>query len=392
MTKITFVGDIMCEPLLLKAARKPDGSYQFDGVFRHVKFLLQESDFAVGNLETPLAGEEAGYVRGLFSFNAPDAFAAAVKEAGFSLVTTANNHCVDRGFDGLLRTLDTLDGIGLAHIGTWRSPEERQEAAYFEKDGQRIAVVTSCYGTNYRTNHCLLTPEEEAHISLLHPHTEPVYAPPAKKKSFAKRLITLPLRALAPEHQAWVKKQLHMTYNSPREDSYLDEETAGPYIDRMCADIRTAKEKADFVIFYPHLGGQFNPEPGPFTKYVVEKAIGAGADAVIASHPHIVQRAEQKGSVPCFYSIGNFCMSPNSVYLLHEHLPEYGLAVHLYLDEGQIQKTTFSILKITETRDEMLTVWPVDEMENPDEEAIRAVYLAVTGKELAGPAVRREYC
>lgn len=60
-----------------------------------------------------------------------------------------------------------------------------------------------------------------------------------------------------------------------------------PYTAKYRADIQAAKEKADVVIFYPHVGGQFNPEPGAVARYVVEQ----GADAVIASHSHIVQKA-----------------------------------------------------------------------------------------------------
>ena len=54
--KITFLGDIMAEPPVLKAAKKWDG-YDFSGVFAPVKKLLKESDFVVGNLETPLPGK-----------------------------------------------------------------------------------------------------------------------------------------------------------------------------------------------------------------------------------------------------------------------------------------------------------------------------------------------
>ena len=65
MIKISILGDIMCEPLLLKAAKK-GGSYDFSGVFENVKELLSESDYVIGNLETPLAGKEAKYVNELY--------------------------------------------------------------------------------------------------------------------------------------------------------------------------------------------------------------------------------------------------------------------------------------------------------------------------------------
>ena len=55
--KITFLADIMCEPPVLKAAKRKGGRYDFGGVFAHEKGLISEADLVIGNLETPLAGK-----------------------------------------------------------------------------------------------------------------------------------------------------------------------------------------------------------------------------------------------------------------------------------------------------------------------------------------------
>ena len=403
MGKITFFGNIMCEPLLLRTARRGDGGYDFDGVFENVKPLLDEADFVVGNLETPLAGPDAGYTRDLFSFNTPDAFADSIRRAGFSLVTTANNHCLDRGMEGLKRTVRVLGEKGIPCFGTWERPEDRTEAHYFSVDGRRIALISCTYGTNYAVNHCRVTPEEEECISLLHAHTEPVYKKKdaaAQRRSFASRAWRRFLRQFSEENRTRILKALHQPYNWPREDDFLDLQTVAPYMDRLRQSIRAAREKADLVLFNPHVGGQFNIDPGPFTQYVIGQALEAKCDAIVASHPHIVQRAGYVDGIPCFYSIGNFGMSPNSVYLLHEHLPEYGLAVHLYVESGSIRRTTFSILKMVEEKNRMLTVYPVDAYlkECRDERArmklqgeVGQVYRTVTGKALKEGDLRREY-
>jgi hypothetical protein len=78
----------------------------------------------------------------------------------------------------------------------------------------------------------------------------------------------------------------------------------------------------------PHVGGQFNIKHGAFTEYVVEKALEAGADAIAASHSHIPQNIEWKGSVPCAYCLGNFNMNPRSYLALSEMLTNYGCALH----------------------------------------------------------------
>lgn len=105
--KITFLGDIMAEPPVLKAAKRKDG-YDFRGVFAYTKKLIEQSDFVVGNLETPLAGKQAGYTNTHLRFNAPDEYVDALLDAGVKLVSTANNHTFDRGYEGCKIALGNL--------------------------------------------------------------------------------------------------------------------------------------------------------------------------------------------------------------------------------------------------------------------------------------------
>lgn len=401
MYKITLFGDMMCEPLLLRQARQKDGQFNFDGMFVQIRPMIDEADYVICNLETPLAGEAAGYTDSLFQFNTPDSFADAIKKAGISMVTTANNHCLDRGFKGLKRTVQVLDAKGIPHFGTWEKPEDRQEAFYFSLGEQTIALIAGTYGTNYAVNHCNLNEAEEQCILLFHAHNEPVYRKKniVKTKSVPRKVWNKFLKMFSEEKRTWILRTLGMPYNYTREDDFLDPLTAKPYFDNLRENIRLAKQKADLVIFYPHVGGQFNINPGPFTRYTFEQALDAGCDAVIASHPHIVQKAEIKAGIPCFYSIGNFSMSPNSVYLLPEHLPEYGLAVHLYIDEKKIQQLSFSILKMVETKKDMLVVWPVDQyyaqcdaqQKQDVEKHVKQIYQTVSSRRLETEPIRREY-
>ena len=388
--KITVIGDMMCEPILLKAAKNNE-AYDFTPVFSNICELFQQSNYVIGNLETPIAGEKAGYVKGLYSFNAPKEFALAAKDAGVSLVSTANNHCMDRGFEGLIKTVESLDDIGLAHVGTSDSPDQSDRTFYKEINGQTIAVIAYTYGTNYVMHHRTFSGEQEKSINLLRPCTEAVYLKSKARKSFAQKAFNKAISGFKLENQAAIKKALGMTYNTPRKDDAVNLETAAPYLEQFMQDIRSAKEKADVVLVLPHVGGQFNLEPGAFTELVIQKAKEAGADAIIASHPHIVQKASNEGGIPCFYSTGNFSMSPNSVYLLHENLPEYGLAVNLYIEDRKIRKTTFTILKIVEDKRTMLSVWPVDKLSEPNEKEIKQIFKVVTDRELTGTVIRPEY-
>lgn len=397
--KITFIGDLMCEPLLLKAALQQNGQYNFDCVFQHTANLFLESDYVVANLETPLAGFSAGYTNGLFSFNTPDEIVDSMKKVGINIVITANNHCLDRGIDGLQRTLTVLDQKKILHTGTF-TPGNRYEALYFKLGDIKISLISYTYGTNYADNGILLTQENSDIINLLRPQTERYFKSSGKKASVPMRIFNKAIRFFSEEKRFHIKKALHMTYNVPHKDDNLNISTMAPYIKRMKDDIKCARKKSDYVIFCPHVGGQFNSEPGEITEFIFEKAIEAGCDTIIASHPHVVQKAVINKGIACFYSIGNFSMSPNSVYLLHENFPEYGLAVNMYFLKSGNVNYTFSILKMIEKKKKPLTVYPVDVLYNiidDDDERkklksdVCRIYSIVTGKRLEDNPIRKEY-
>lgn len=397
MEKITVLGDIMCEPLLLRASKRENDTYDFSGAFAFLKPLLRESDFVIANLETPVAGRQARYVHELFSFNAPDAFVDAVKEAGIDFVTTANNHCLDRGVSGLERTMSVLEQKGLAYTGTCDPKRGKRTPGYFTVNGVRFALISYTLSTNTAHNHVVLNDDQSDMVNLLKPQEVPNALP--QKRSTLKRIVALAFKPFRPEQQCYIKRALHMPYTNAYSDDYVAKERMKPHMDKLKADIREASEKADIVIFYPHTGGQFNAEPGAFTQYVVEEAINAGCDLVVGSHPHVVHKASLINGRPCFYSLGNVTMSPNSIYLVHDHLPDYGIMAHLYVDGKRIARITFSIIRIVETKDQPLTVYPVDDLyEKLDadgkkqmEKCVRQVYRVVTGSDLSGETIRREY-
>lgn len=146
--KISVVGDLMVHSWQYNEAYDPStGEYDFIHNFTDVKKYFADSDLVIGNLETTFAGKEIGY-SDYPCFNTPDAFGDAIKDAGFNFLTTANNHCMDKHKDGLLRTLDVLDGLGIDHTGTFRSQEERDNIFIRDYNGIKIAILSYTYGTN----------------------------------------------------------------------------------------------------------------------------------------------------------------------------------------------------------------------------------------------------
>jgi len=90
-----------------------------------VKPLLAAADLAICHLETPLSADDTN-ISGYPVFNTPHELADAIKEAGYKGCSTASNHAIDAGADGVTATLDALDEAGIAHAGTARTREEAE--------------------------------------------------------------------------------------------------------------------------------------------------------------------------------------------------------------------------------------------------------------------------
>ena len=130
VSHLMVAGDIMSHmPLTNDCYVAETGSYDYTHVLREPAEQLTLADFAVGNLETTLAGgpEYSGYPR----FNSPDELAANIREAGFDLLCTTNNHCLDKGFAGVrlrCRRGGHLGGLPGLHLRPERTPPARRQA------------------------------------------------------------------------------------------------------------------------------------------------------------------------------------------------------------------------------------------------------------------------
>lgn len=403
MKKITVIGDIMVEPPFLAQAKKGD-EYDFYTPLRALEHVFDKSDYVIGNLETPLAGEEAGYTSRIVSFNAPDSVAEAVKKIGVNVVSTANNHCLDRGFAGLERTLATLDRIGLDHTGTYTKGFKGDRNHYFEIGDTKVALIAYAHSTNYGIT--LDLPEGDTAVCVNNSRplkgALPTYPRlPENYYTTLKCVRELAGRTLLWEETILLRKAMGITIGAidelvPPETVKEIDEFAG----KIEADYKTAKENgADIVLFYPHVGGQFNTVPGKYSETFLKRCSKIGFDAMFAAHSHTTQKAEYINGNPCFYSMGNVTMSPCTFYQIPESLAEYGLAAHLYVDDKKIKKTTISIIKMVEDENTPLRVVPVDilyaELTGEAKEKLMSdvseVYERVTGRELPEGRLQKEY-
>lgn len=365
MKKISFVGDIMCEkPLMSAVAKYADGDY--GNLFEGTKKYFENSDIVIANLETIFAGKEAGYTDDVYSFNTPDSFADALGQSGIDYVTTANNHCLDRGIDGAIRTLDKLDQQGIKAFGTYRNKEERKAYESLNIDGFKIALINYTYGTNVDQNKVIFDADNHYYVNVLRSQKKDWedYQKSLIPHTFRGKMSKVIRTFTNLEQRMKIKKRLGMLELKPSVEAYEPADLYQPYLDKLTRDIKLAKEQNDYVIVILHSGSLFNPEIGKFTEEIVDRIEKAGVDAIIGHHPHIVKQITKINEMFVAYSLGNYSLSPSSIYVLHEHLPNYGLILNFYVDGTGIRRRTYSIIKMLESEKGLLDVLPVYDLQN----------------------------
>jgi len=249
--QISAVGDIMVHSTQLTSAYNSKCKcYNFNPVFKNVKEYLTRADIAFGNLETTLPGDSklfAGYPQ----FGAPDELADTLKDIGFDILATSNNHSVDTGRKGIDHTIDTLDKLGIKHLGTYKSQEdyEKNRVLLYEKNGIKLAFLSYTYSTNG-----IQIPKD--------------------------KVVRLIDKALISEDI-----------------------------------LRAKKLNPDLVIISYHFGTEYARFPDKFQKEMVDFAFLEGADIILGGHPHVLQPYELnwmtdkygvKKQRMVIYSLGNF--------------------------------------------------------------------------------------
>lgn len=137
LAHIAAVGDLMMSSWVID---KVD-HYGVDFPFDSTRKLLKSADFAIANLEAPLTLTGRVVADKKFTFKVPPHFSSGIKNAGFDVVTLANNHMIDYGCEGLINTLKTLDSIGIAYSGGGVDRQAACAPVIVERNGKRIAFL-----------------------------------------------------------------------------------------------------------------------------------------------------------------------------------------------------------------------------------------------------------
>lgn len=189
-------------------------------------------------------------------FSSPDALAEAVHNAGFDFLITANNHSQDRGRSGVERTILVLDSLGIPHTGTFADTVSRNDVYPYMVDVKGIKIAILNY--TYGTN------------------------------------------GLVVEH--------------PNVVNMMDTAV-------MRKDLEKAKSmQPDFIITTLHWGLEYKRMESPDQQRIARFLADHGTDAIIGSHPHVVQpvkylyTADSAKKIPVVYSLGNFISNQRAQY------------------------------------------------------------------------------
>ena len=288
---ITFTlattGDIMCHNTnFLDAYNSSTKSYDFSYYFTDIKQYLQEADITVGNLETTLSGAKRGY-SGYPTFNTPEILAKNLKAAGFNVVSTANNHCMDKGYSGIESTINFLDEADLAHTGTFKSKKDQETILIKNVKGVNIAFLSFTYGTNG--------------------------IPVPKDKSYSVNLIDKDL----------IKSQIELA----------------------------KKENPDLICVSMHWGIEYQTKANKEQEKLADFLFENGADVILGNHSHVPQQMEKReikladGTTKdgfVIYSLGNFMANQNKQYTNDSAILKLEITKHKGEGKITIDKATYT--------------------------------------------------
>lgn len=244
--ELLFVGDAMQHVAQRDAAKTRTGEYDFSQCFEALAPAVSSADFAVANLETPVGCPPyAGYP----CFSAPASYSQALKDAGFDMCLTANNHTLDRGAKGLRATIATLDSQQMLHLGTYSNDSARRAAIPFVHDvnGIRIAFLNYTYGTN----------------------------------------------GISPRDGVVV--------------DYIDRDIIAADVEA------SRRADADLIVVCIHWGDEYRLLPNTAQRHTADFLEALGVDIIIGGHPHVIEPMELRPNryypekqVFLVYSLGNF--------------------------------------------------------------------------------------
>lgn len=265
--RLLFAGDVYLSDHVLEAY---DAAGGIDGVLSQgYQAEIRAADYFVTNEEFPFSTRGTPAPDKQFTFRVHPEKVKLMQEMGIDLVTLANNHALDYGRDAMLDTIDTLDHVGIRHVGAGKNLAEARKPAIVELNGRTFAFIGA---------------------TRVYPEAD------------------------------WAAGT-----DSAGMFSAYDGGAA------LAEEVKAAKQQADYVIAYVHWGIEREEMPNEVQKSIAHRLVDAGADLVVGAHPHVLQGLEYYQGVPIAYSLGNFVFGSSipSTALLQADVDDEGIRLRL---------------------------------------------------------------
>ncbi len=263
---ITCWGDYMNHITQIRQAKATN--YDFTDSFAAIKDIVVKSDLSIVNLETTIAKDESD-MSGYPEFATHENAIKALKDTGFDVLSTANNHAYDRRLKGIDHTIDTIEKYGLKRTGTFKQ-DESTNPLIVDVNGIKVGFFSYTQMLNGFENSMLNSGRDTA-VNLI--------------------------------NMEQIKKDV----------DYLKQ------------------NHADVIMCYLHWGEEYSDYPNSYQKNTFKKLADMGVDLVIGSHPHTIQKSdviENNGKKSyCVYSMGNLVSDQRESYGQY-----YGVEIGVYSD------------------------------------------------------------
>jgi len=253
---LCFTGDNLLGARMPQLIERYGESWPYSAVGE----ALSSADLAFGNLECPITAHgvrtpgkswESIQEGRNFIFKAPPEYSGHIlRDAGYDIVSLANNHIMDYCADGLLDTLTALEAEGVAWIGAGHNKDEAFASCILRRNGLRIG--------------------------------------------FLARSVIVPAASKAGDDTPGLAWQ------------------GGRYSDELSAAIQDLGRRADIVIVSFHWGIEGQRRHAAYQQEIARRCIDDGALLVIGHHPHCLQGIERYNGGVIAYSLGNFLFTGKS--------------------------------------------------------------------------------